>query len=99
MVRYRSINKKILLPYLYLVILQKLSVLVSERLLFVMLFLLSDAVDNHLLISYRVGESSKLLRPAVKTGKMRILLQPSTGHRLNRLDKPSYGQQGGQFDK
>lgn len=99
MVRYRSISEKILLPYLHFVILQKLPVLVRERLLFVVLLLLSDIVDYHLLVSYRVGESSKLFRPAVKTGEMRILLQPGTGHRLNRLDKPSYRQQGGQFDK
>ena len=99
MVRYRSISEKILLPYLHFVILQKLPVLVRERLLFVVLLLLSDIVDYHLLVSYRVGESSKLFRPAVKTGKMRILLQPSTGYRFDRLDKPSYGQQGGQVDK
>lgn len=99
MVRYRSINKKILLPYLHLVLLKKLPVLVWERLLFVVLLLLSDIVDYHLLVSYRVGKSSKLFRPAVKTGEMRILLQPGTGHRFYRLDKPSYGQQGGQFDK
>ena len=51
MVRYRSISEKILLPYLHFVILQKLPVLVRERLLFVVLLLLSDIVDYHLLVS------------------------------------------------
>ncbi len=88
----QSVLEKVLLPDGNPVLCQEFPVLFRKRLLTMMLLLLGNIADYHVLISKIVGKSSILLRPSVKKRKVRVGLEPLAGGNLEFLDKFGHGQ-------
>ena len=88
----QSVLEKVLFPDGNPVLRQELPVLFRKRLLTMMLLLLGNIADYHVLISKIVGKSSILLRPSVKKRKVRVGLEPLAGGNLEFLDKFGHSQ-------
>lgn len=87
----QSVLEKVLLPDGNPIFRQEFPILLRKRLLTMMLFLLGDISNYHILISKIVGKSSILLRPSVKKREISVGLEPLAGGNLELLDKFGHG--------
>lgn len=94
-----SVLEKVLLFYLHSPFSQQSPVLVCKTNPLMMFFLISDIVDDRLLVAYTVGEGAVLVSPASKIREHGGCLHPFACKSLDRLHVLRYRQCGRQRHK